>query len=168
MLASVDTSAAAFIAPDAVVIGDVILKAGVSVWFKAVIRADLNSMIIGKYSNIQDGAVLHGDVGQPLAIAEYVTIGHNAVVHGIKIGRGSLIGIGAVILEGVTVGAGSIVGAGAIVTKDVADGIVVAGVPAKPLRSLNEADQLDLIYHAQKYYQLALYHAGKSMDKGFS
>lgn len=168
LLSMLDTSAAAFIAPDAVLVGDIILKAGVSVWFKAVIRADLNTMVIGSYSNIQDGAILHGDVGQPLAIAEYVTIGHNAVIHGTEIGRGSLIGIGAVILEGVKVGAGSIVGAGAIVTKDVADGIVVAGVPAKPMRSLNEAAQLDLIRHAEKYYQLALYHAGKSSDKGFS
>ncbi|AFY74181.1 isoleucine patch superfamily enzyme, carbonic anhydrase/acetyltransferase [Synechococcus sp. PCC 7502] len=167
MFAKVDISQSAFIATDAVLVGDIKLEIGSSVWYKAVIRADLNSIQIGAYSNIQDGAILHGDVGKPLVIEEYVTVGHNAVIHGLTIGRGSLIGIGAIILEGVSVGAGSIVGAGAVVTKDVADGIIVAGIPAKPMRSLSSEEQADLIIHAQKYYKLALYHAGKATDKGF-
>ncbi len=168
MFLQVDISQAAFIAPDAVLIGDIKLEIGSSVWFKTVIRADLNSIQIGAYTNIQDGAILHGDVGLPLVIEDYVTVGHNAVIHGLRIGRGSLIGIGAIILEGVTVGLGSIVGAGAVVTKDVADGIIVTGVPAKPMRSLSPEEQTDLILHAQKYHKLALYHAGKGTDKGFS
>lgn len=167
MFSEINTSLAAFIAGDAVLVGDVSLGTGVSVWYKAVIRADLNSIKIGAFTNIQDGAILHGDVGLPLVIEDYVTIGHNAVIHGLKVGRGSLIGIGAIILEGVAIGAGSIVGAGAVVTKDVADGIIVTGVPAKPMRSLSPEEQADLILHAEKYYKLALYHAGKSIDKGF-
>jgi carbonic anhydrase/acetyltransferase-like protein (isoleucine patch superfamily) len=167
MFASIDISQAAFIAPDAVLVGDVKLEVGSSIWYKAVIRADLDSIQIGTYSNIQDGAILHGDVGLPLVIEDYVTVGHNAVIHGLRIGRGSLIGIGAIILEGVTIGSGSIVGAGAVVTKDVADGIIVTGVPAKPMRSLSSEEQTDLIIHAQKYHKLALYHAGKGTDKGF-
>jgi len=167
MFPEVNISQTAFVSPDAVLVGDVKLELGSSVWYKAVIRADLNPIHIGAFSNIQDGAVLHGDVGLPLVIEDYVTVGHNAVIHGLKIGRGSLIGIGAVILEGVIVGAGSIVGAGAVVTKDVTDGVIVAGIPAKPMRSLSAQEQEDLILHAQKYHKLALYHAGKGTDKGF-
>jgi carbonic anhydrase/acetyltransferase-like protein (isoleucine patch superfamily) len=163
-----DLSLAAFVAPDAVVIGDVLVREKVSIWYTAVIRADLNAVRIGACSNIQDGAILHGDPGPPLLIGEYVTIGHRAVIHGLEIGRGSLIGIGAVILEGVRVGAGSIVGAGAVVTKDVPPGTVVAGVPAKVMRSLSEAEIADLVEHAEKYYKLALCHADKGRDKGFA
>jgi carbonic anhydrase/acetyltransferase-like protein (isoleucine patch superfamily) len=167
MFSQVDISKSAFVAPDAALVGDVSLEIGTSVWYKAVIRADLNSINIGAFSNIQDGAILHGDVGLPLVIEDYVTVGHNAVIHGLKIGRGSLIGIGAIVLEGVTVGIGSIVGAGAVVTKDVPEGIIVTGVPAKPMRSLSTEEQAGLILHAQKYHKLALYHAGKGTDKGF-
>jgi carbonic anhydrase/acetyltransferase-like protein (isoleucine patch superfamily) len=154
-----DLSQAAFIAPDAVVVGDVKIAAQVSIWYTAVIRADLNVIAIGTCSNIQDGAILHGDPGLPLVIGEYVTVGHRAVIHGLEVGKGSLIGIGAVILEGVRVGAGSIVGAGAVVTKDVPAGVVVAGIPAKVMRSLSEAEIQGLIEHAEKYYKLALVHA---------
>ncbi len=164
-LAQPDLSRATFIAPEAVVIGDVQVAERVSIWYTAVVRADLNPIQIGACSNIQDGAILHGDPGPPLAIADHVTIGHRAVIHGLEIGRGSLIGIGAVILEGVRVGAGSIVGAGAVVTKDVPPGTVVAGIPAKVMRSLSEPEIAALIEHAQKYYNLALIHAGQAIDR---
>ncbi len=116
-------------------------------------------MHIGECTNIQDGAILHGDPDQPLVIEGWVTIGHRAVVHGLHIGRGSLIGMGAILLEGVRVGKGSIVGAGAVVTKDVPDGVVVAGVPAKVIRPVSVEEQENLLQHAEHYYQLALHHA---------
>ena len=129
-----DRDRAAFIANDAVVIGDVHLSDRVNIWYKVVIRADVNRMEIGYCTNIQDGAILHGDPDQPLVIGEYVTIGHRAVIHCAEIGRGCLIGMGAILLEGVKIGAGSIVGAGAVVTKDVESGAIVAGNPVRLLR----------------------------------
>lgn len=159
-----DLTRAAFIASDAVVIGDVHLGDRVNIWYKVVIRADMNRMDIGYCTNIQDGAILHGDPDQPLIIGEYVTIGHRAIIHGVAIGRGSLIGMGAIILEGVKIGAGSIVGAGAVVTKDVPAGVVVAGVPAKVMRELSESEQQDAIAHAENYYQLSLLHGSRDKE----
>ena len=153
-----DRDRAAFIASDAVVIGDVHLSDRVSIWYKVVIRSDVNRIDIGYCTNIQDGAILHGDPDQPLVIGEYVTIGHRAVIHCAEIGRGCLIGMGAILLEGVKIGAGSIVGAGAVVTKDVPAGVVVAGVPAKVMRELSEQEQQEAIAHAENYYQLSLLH----------
>lgn len=156
-----DLSPTAFVAANAIVIGKIEFAPRSSVWYGVIIRADLNVMTIGECTNIQDGAILHGDPDQPLVIKEFVTIGHRAVIHGREIGRGSLIGMGAIVLEGVTVGAGSIVGAGAVVTKAVPDGVVCAGVPAKVIRETTEAEREDLISHAEHYYQLALYHSQK-------
>ncbi|MFN3927221.1 MAG: gamma carbonic anhydrase family protein [Pseudanabaenaceae cyanobacterium] len=153
-----DLSKTAFVAPNAVILGAVRLAEGTSIWYGVVIRADLNEITIGEFTNIQDGAIIHGDPDQPLAIADYVTVGHRAVLHNRAIGRGSLIGMGAILLEGVQIGAGSIVGAGAVVTKDVPSGVVVAGVPAKLVRELTPAEQTKLITHAQNYYDLALHH----------
>lgn len=151
-------SQATFIAADAIVIGDVVVAEQASIWYKAVVRADLNCIKIGYCSNIQDGAILHGDPGVDLVIQDHVTVGHRAVLHGAAIASGSLIGIGAIVLEGVNIGKGSIVGAGAVVTKHVPDGVIVTGIPAKVSRELSAQEQADLIVHAQKYYQLALQH----------
>ena len=128
---SPDTSACSFIAPNALVMGDVVLKEGCSIWYNAVIRADIERIEIGRFTNIQDGAILHGDPGEITIIEDYVTVGHRAVIHAAKIEEGCLIGIGAIILDQVTVGKGSIIGAGSVVTKDVPPYSLVMGVPAK-------------------------------------
>lgn len=162
-----DLSEAAFIAANAVVMGQISLKTGASVWYSAVVRGDVERIEIGAHTNIQDGAILHGDPGKPTVLEDYVTIGHRAVVHSAHIERGCLIGIGAVILDGVRVGAGSIIGAGSIVTKDVQPRSLMVGVPAKRLREISEAEVEELIEHAQRYEKLALVHAGKGTDLGF-
>ena len=157
-------SSAAFIAPDAVVIGQVYLAAGASVWYGAVVRGDWERIEIGKCTNIQDGAILHGDPGKPTILEDYVTVGHRAVVHAAYIERGCLIGIGAVVLDGVRVGTGSIIGAGCIVTKEVPPRSLMVGIPGKRVRDVSEAEAADLIEHARRYEKLALIHANKGTD----
>ena len=160
-------SAAAFVAPAATVLGNVELAAGSSVWYGAVVRGDVEVVRIGASSNVQDGAVLHGDPGEPTVLEDFVTIGHRAVVHAAHIERGCLVGIGAIVLNGVRVGAGSIVGAGAVVAKNVPARSLVLGVPAKVVRQISEAEAAELIEHARKYEKLARAHAGKGTDLGF-
>jgi carbonic anhydrase/acetyltransferase-like protein (isoleucine patch superfamily) len=162
-----DLSLASFVADNATVIGDVSLAEGSSIWYGAVVRGDIESIAIGKYSNIQDGAVLHGDPGKPTILEDYVTVGHRAVIHSAYIETGCLIGIGAVILDGVRVGAGSIVGAGSVVTKDVPERSLVVGIPAKKIKDISEQQAQESIEHARKYYQLAQVHAGIGTDLGF-
>ena len=164
---SPDISAAAFIAPNAVVMGSLSIGAGASIWYQAVVRGDVERIEIGEYTNIQDGAIIHGDPGQPTILEDHVTIGHRAVVHSAHIERGSLIGIGAVILNGVRVGSGSIIGAGAVVTKNIPPLSLVVGVPAKVIRQNSPQEAAELIEHAKRYQKLALVHAGKSTDLGF-
>jgi len=159
---------ASFIAENASVMGDVVIGEGVNIWYSAVIRADVEKIRIGAYTNIQDGAVLHGDPKQDTILEDYVTVGHRAVIHSAHIKKGCLIGIGAIILNGVTVGEGSIIGAGCVVTKDVPPHSLVVRIPAKKVRDVSEAEAHDLIQHALKYYQLGLYHAGKTVEKGFA
>ena len=162
-----DLSLAAFVADNATVMGNVSLAEGTSIWYGAVVRGDVERIEIGKYSNVQDGAILHGDPGQPTILEDFVTVGHRAVIHSAHIEAGCLIGIGAVVLDGVRVGAGSIIGAGSVVTKDVDTRSLVVGVPGKKIRDVNEAQAQELIAHARKYYQLARVHAGTGSDLGF-
>ncbi|MGC1308629.1 MAG: gamma carbonic anhydrase family protein [Phormidesmis sp.] len=162
-----DVSQAAFIAPNATVIGQVEIGPGASIWYGAVVRGDVDWVRIGKSSNVQDGAVLHGDPYLPTVLEDYVTIGHKAVIHSAHIETGCLVGIGAIVLNGVRVGAGSMIGAGAVVNKDVPARSLVVGVPGKIFRPLSEAEAKDLIEHAKKYEQLALVHAGKGTNLGF-
>ncbi|MGI8500825.1 MAG: gamma carbonic anhydrase family protein [Hassallia sp.] len=165
---SPDISQAAFVAANAVVIGSVNIAAGASIWYQAVVRGDVESIEIGECTNIQDGAILHGDPGFPTILEDYVTVGHRAVIHSAYIERGSLIGIGAIILNKVRVGAGSIIGAGAVVTKNVPPLSLVTGVPGKVLRQVTQAEAAELIEHAQRYQKLALVHAGIGTDIGFT
>ncbi|WP_144405675.1 gamma carbonic anhydrase family protein [Aliterella atlantica] len=162
-----DLSQAAFVAANATVIGQVKVAAGVNIWYGAVIRGDVERIEIGECTNIQDGAILHGDPGKPTVLEDYVTVGHRAVIHSAYVERGCLIGIGAILLDGVRVGTGSIVGAGAVVSKDVPPYSLVVGVPAKRLREVSKEEAAELIVHAQRYEKLALVHAGNGTDLGF-
>jgi carbonic anhydrase/acetyltransferase-like protein (isoleucine patch superfamily) len=157
----------AWVADSAVLIGDVRLAAGASLWPTAVARGDVCAISIGEGSNVQDGAVLHGDPGQPVTIGADVTIGHRAVVHGATLEDGCLIGIGAVVLNGVTVGAGALVAAGSVVTKTVPPQALVMGAPAQVKRELSDEQAAEQREHARRYRQLAMVHAGRSSDPGF-
>ena len=164
---SPDFSPAAFIAANAVIIGSVNIQAGASIWYGAVVRGDVERIEIGECTNIQDGAILHGDPGLPTILENHVTVGHRAVIHSAHIEHGSLIGIGAIILDGVRVGHGSIIGAGSVVTKNIPPLSLVVGVPGKVLRQISEDEAAELIEHAERYKKLALVHAGKGNDIGF-
>jgi carbonic anhydrase/acetyltransferase-like protein (isoleucine patch superfamily) len=157
----------AWVADSAVLIGDVQLAAGASLWPTAVARGDVCAICIGEGSNVQDGAVLHGDPGQPVTIGADVTIGHRAVVHGATLEDGCLVGIGAIVLNGVTVGAGALVAAGSVVTKNVPPRALVMGAPAQVKRELSDEQLTEQREHARRYRQLAMAHAGRSSDPGF-
>ncbi len=163
-----DLSAAAFVANNATVLGDVSLRQGCNIWYGAVLRGDVEAIQVGAFTNVQDGAVIHCDPGLPAILEDYVTVGHRAVIHSAHVEQGSLIGIGAIILNGVRIGAGSIVGAGAVVTKDVPPQSLVMGVPGKVIKAVSDEQVQGLVDHAKKYYQLALVHAGKGTELGFA
>jgi len=168
VLAIPDLSAAAFVAPNATVVGDVTLAIATSIWYGAVVRGEVEGIEIGAYSNVQDGAVLHGDPGRVTVLEEYVTVGHRAIIHAAYIERASLIGMGAIILDGVRIGTGSIIGAGAVVTKDVPPRSLVKGLPGKVVSEVSPEQVQALIEHAKQYAQLALVHAGKGQKPGFT
>ncbi|MGV6871671.1 gamma carbonic anhydrase family protein [Pseudochelatococcus sp. B33] len=144
-----------WVAPNASVIGRVVLGRDVGIWFGAVLRGDNEPMIIGAGTNIQDNAVLHSDAGQPLTIGAGCTIGHSAIVHGCTIGDNSLIGMGATVLNGARIGANSIVGANALVTegKEFPDNSLIVGAPARAVRSLDEAAVEGLRASARHYIE---------------
>ena len=125
--------ATAWVAPDANVIGRVVLEAASSVWFGATLRGDNEEIRVGRGSNVQEGAVLHTDIGYSLSIGEMCTIGHQAMLHGCTIGAGTLIGMGATVLNGARIGAGCLIGAGALITegKVIPDGALVMDRPAR-------------------------------------
>ena len=142
-----------FIAPNASIIGDVILADKSSVWFNTVIRAENDSITVGERSNIQDGSVLHVDPGFPLTIGNDVTIGHKAMLHGCTIGDGTLIGINAVVLNGAVIGKRALIGANALVTENmqIPDGAMVLGSPAKVVKIMDEERQTMIQQGAMNY-----------------
>jgi carbonic anhydrase/acetyltransferase-like protein (isoleucine patch superfamily) len=134
----------AYIAPTAVIIGDVEIAEGVSVWDGAVIRGDVAYIKIGKNSNIQDNAVIHVDYNEPTVIGENVTVGHMAVVHAAKIGNNVIVGIHAVVLNGAEIGEGSVIGAGAVVTPGtkIPPRSLVLGIPGKVVRQGEDIEKM--------------------------
>lgn len=148
-----DLAEDAWVADTAAVIGNVIMHAGSSVWFGAVVRGDNDPITIGEGANVQDGAVLHSDTGSPLVIGKNVTLGHQAMVHGCTIGEGTLVGIGATILNGTTIGKNCIIGAHALITegKTIPDNSMVMGAPGKVVKTLSEPQIAMLKMSAQFY-----------------
>ena len=137
----------------AVVVGDVRLAKGVSVWYNAVIRGDEGPIVVGENTNIQDGAVLHTGIDRLLSIGSGCTIGHNAVVHGCTIGDYVLVGMGSIVMDGARIGDNCIIGAGALVTgkMDAPAGSMLLGAPAKVVRPLRQ-EEIDMIHEDAEIY----------------
>jgi carbonic anhydrase/acetyltransferase-like protein (isoleucine patch superfamily) len=142
-----------WVAPDANLIGRVVLHSGASVWFGCTLRGDNEPIIVGLGSNIQENCVLHTDMGYPLTIGADCTIGHKAMLHGCTIGDGTLVGMGATVLNGARIGAGCLIGAGALVTegKDIPDGSLVMGAPGRVVRTLDAEARAGLVDSAERY-----------------
>lgn len=142
-----------WIAPNASLIGRVIVEKDASIWFNAVLRGDNEPIRVGAGANVQDGCVLHTDPGFPLTIGPRVTVGHMVMLHGCTIGAGSLIGIGAIILNGATIGENCLIGAGALIPegKEIPDGSMVVGAPGKVIRKVGEKEQAVLDGACQSY-----------------
>jgi carbonic anhydrase/acetyltransferase-like protein (isoleucine patch superfamily) len=147
----------AWIADSAQVMGRVTLGAEASVWFGTIIRGDTESITIGRGSNIQDGSVMHADIGMPIVLGENVTVGHKVMLHGCTIGDETLIGIGAIVLNGAKIGRNCLVGAGALVTegKEFPDGSMILGSPAKAVRPLTPGQMEGLRQSARHYVENA-------------
>ena len=144
-----------WVAPNAIVIGNVEIGEDASIWFGVVVRGDLDVIRIGRGCNIQDGSVLHTDPGLPLTLHEDVTVGHLAMVHGCTVGRGSLIGIGAIVLNGAVIGEECLVGAGTLVPegKTYPARSLILGSPGRVVRTLTEEDLARMRRTAQGYQQ---------------
>ena len=144
-----------FVAENATVLGKVKLCKDSSVWFGATLRGDTELITIGERSNVQDGSVLHTDIGFPLVIGKDVTIGHKVMLHGCTIGDGSLIGINAVVLNGAKIGKGCLIGANTLVTEgmEIPDGSLVMGSPGKVKGELNEDQKMGLLMSANHYVE---------------
>ena len=144
-----------WVAPTATVIGDVHIGENVGIWFGAVLRGDNEPIILGTATNIQEGVMIHNDVGFPVAIGAGCTIGHHAIIHGCTIGENSLVGMGATILNGAKIGNNCLIGANALVTegKEFPDNSLIVGSPAKAIRTLDETAVAALRKSAAHYVE---------------
>jgi carbonic anhydrase/acetyltransferase-like protein (isoleucine patch superfamily) len=149
-----------FIAPGAMVVGNVTIREGASIWYNTVIRADNASIVIGRRTNIQDNCTLHVDADAPLTIGDECTIGHGAVVHGATLGDQVFVGMKAVVLSHAQIGSRTIVGACALVgeRKNIPEGVLILGIPAKYVRELTEAELEHIVTSAESYYKRSLEH----------
>ncbi|MER7546421.1 gamma carbonic anhydrase family protein [Actinomadura sp.] len=150
----------AWVAPGAVVVGRVTLGRASSVWYGSVLRAEDAEIVVGDECNIQDLSCLHCDPGMPAVLEDRVSLGHKAMVHGAHVETGSLIGIGAIVLNGARIGAGTLIAAGALVPpgKKIPSGVLVAGTPGKVVRELTDDDRLVLDYTPAVYMEKARRH----------
>lgn len=156
-----DTARAGFVAANATVIGDVTLGAGSSVWYGCVLRGDINSIVIGDGSNVQDGTIVHLADDHGVRVGNFTTIGHAAIIHACTIGNECLVGMGATVLDGAQIGDQCIIGANALVTQRFVapPGSMILGAPAKVVRPLTEAERAGLKRWAEKYVEVAAAHA---------
>lgn len=159
-----DLAPALFIAPNAVVVGQVSLGRDTSVWYGTVIRGDMESISIGDGSNVQDNAVLHVDSGFPLSVGRLVTIGHGAIVHGCTVGDEVLVGMGSIILNGAEIGDRCIVGAGALVPpgKKYPERSLLVGNPARVVRTVTDEEIERIVENARHYQENARRHASQA------
>lgn len=157
-----------YIARGAVVVGDVTLGDGASVWYNAVVRGDINRIVVGHHTNIQDNAVLHLADDFPCLVGNYVTVGHSAIVHACAVGDECLIGMGAVILDGAELGEQCLVGAKALVTQhsQIPAGSLVLGAPAKVVRALTAEERGGLKPWAEKYVANGAYCLAHKINLG--
>jgi carbonic anhydrase/acetyltransferase-like protein (isoleucine patch superfamily) len=146
-----------YVAPDAVIIGDVTLEDGASVWYGAVLRGDVSPIVIGARTNIQDGTIIHGEDGCPTIIGADVTVGHAAIIHAATVGDRVLVGMGAVLLSRSSVGPDSIIGARALVTQDseLPGSSLILGMPAQVKRELTPEERESVIQSAKRYVRHA-------------
>ena len=158
---------AAFVAPNATVLGDVVLGPGSTVWYGAVLRGDDGTLTLGENTNVQDNAVLHCDPGGGVTLGRNVTVGHSALVHGCTVGDGSLIGMHATLLNHCVVGKNCIIGAGALVPEGmvIPDGSVAVGVPAKIIKQVSDAQVQANLHNAAHYVEHGKLHAAE-LNKG--
>ncbi len=149
-----------FIAPGAMVIGNVTIHEGASIWYNAVVRGDSAPIVIGRRTNVQDNCTLHVDADAPLTIGEECTLGHGAIVHGATVGDRVLVGMNAAVLSHAQVGSNTIIGACALVgeRKSIPQGVLAVGVPAKVMRNLTEAEQENIVTSATGYCERAIEH----------
>lgn len=149
-----------FIAPGAMIIGNVTIHEGASIWYNTVVRGDSAPIVIGRHTNIQDNCTLHVDADAPLTIGDECTVGHGAIVHGATVGDRVLVGMQAVVLSHSQVGAGTIIGACALVgeRKIIPEGVLALGIPAKVARPLNPAESEHIITSATDYHERAMLH----------
>lgn len=153
----VESHSQSWVAPNATLVGNIRLDAGANVWFGAVLRGDNELIHVGENSNVQDGSVLHTDMGYPLTLGTGVTVGHNAMLHGCSVGDYSLVGINAVVLNGAKIGKYCIIGANTLIAegKEIPDGSLVVGSPGKVVRELTDEQKKMLEASAAHYVQNA-------------
>ena len=149
-----------YIAYDATLVGSITLHSAANIWFKVVIRAENDRIVIGEGTNVQDGCVLHVDPGYPLILGRNVTIGHKVMLHGCTVGDGALIGINSVVMNGAKIGSGTLIGANTLIPegKEIPEGVLVLGSPGKVVRALSAEQRAGLVDIARGYVERARYY----------